>query len=208
MKVTVIQIIEINYLCWKIDLQSLPKTETKNFSCWFVTGQVFNQLSDGSADPAADSPTGHIASLFKSADSQPGSPKSARKRINIEAKAAQNAPVTSVPLSPATKRLILIQKQTRSEASLLHWILKPSTCCCTAPRPSDPAISPQLAVDRLFTLTPLYLDSERESFEIRRSAPLATSPLPWASSQEPDYPTWIRNELRLSLRARPTPGTS
>lgn len=160
-----------------------------------------------------DSPT-FPRSLFRSADSQPGSPKSGRKRLNVDAKASQNTTVQataapSPPLSPVPKRLILLRKQTRSEPSLLSWILKPSTCCCTTPRPSDPQISPRLAGDRLFTLTPLYFDTEQESFEIRRSAPLDLSPPPWdlRQGEGPDYPIWIRDELRLSLRARRKPGT-
>ncbi|OQV15360.1 hypothetical protein BV898_10466 [Hypsibius exemplaris] len=123
-----------------------------------------------------------------------------------------NKPSTS---SPRANRFFLLRKKTKSEPSLLEWIFKPASSCCRvqSPRPSDAEITlnSHVSVSHVshhghvgqgdcFTLTPLYIDEQRESFEVRRSAPRGISPLPWATSLEPNYPNWIRSELRSELR--------
>ena len=160
-------------------------------------------------------------------NSPPTTPKSGRKNkskspLLIDSiKGFSHHDERASGMSPKTKRFFMIRKQTQSESSLLDWIT-PSSCCRiqSGQRPSDAEFTVEsshvshshaqsAAVSHVdcFTLTPLYINEQNESFEVRRSAPRRNSPLPWATSQEPDYPNWIRSELRRSYKTKRS-GTS
>ncbi|XP_055343284.1 pleckstrin homology domain-containing family G member 7-like isoform X2 [Paramacrobiotus metropolitanus] len=107
----------------------------------------------------------------------------------------------------AVPKRLLVRKHTRSESNLLDWVLRSKCCISCDHRPSDPAVMNSRLIADVITLTPLYVDPERESLEIRRSMPAALSPLPWATLCEPEYPKWVRDAFRRSLKL-PRPGLS